>query len=239
MLTRGEWEGEITNRKRSGDLYTEHLHVSTVHDDQGAPRLFIAVFADVSDEKRRLAQERVRQEGAELKYQVSHALQDVSLPFDERMSAALHALSRFSGMLPDGGYQVFLRDLTAPTVGTMIAAPRFALGNSLWFRPMPQIATDGVQVIPHCSLRKPPHGHYFVPLGVANQHIGTLVCDTVVNPSEAAGRLDALLDIGEIMAIAMLNSRLTALLRQATEEAEPASQSKSRFLANMSHEIRT
>ncbi|WP_184415099.1 putative bifunctional diguanylate cyclase/phosphodiesterase [Rhodocyclus tenuis] len=44
----GNWQGEIYNRRKSGEVYPEWLTVSAVRNEDGAIESFIAVFADLS-----------------------------------------------------------------------------------------------------------------------------------------------------------------------------------------------
>lgn len=44
----GEWEGEIWNRRKSGEIYQEWLSISTVRDHSGKPIQFVGVSADMT-----------------------------------------------------------------------------------------------------------------------------------------------------------------------------------------------
>lgn len=48
ILTIGSWQGEVWNRRRSGDFYKEWLGISTVHDTSGKPIYYIGVASDMS-----------------------------------------------------------------------------------------------------------------------------------------------------------------------------------------------
>ena len=50
--TFGSWQGEIVNRRKDGDLYSEWLTINTVRDESGAVRQRIAIFSDITDKKR-------------------------------------------------------------------------------------------------------------------------------------------------------------------------------------------
>jgi PAS domain S-box-containing protein/diguanylate cyclase (GGDEF)-like protein len=52
----GSWEGEIWNRRKSGEIYPEWLHIDLVRDEQGAPRYYVGVFADIGTHKELRAQ---------------------------------------------------------------------------------------------------------------------------------------------------------------------------------------
>jgi len=44
----GQWQGEIWNRRKSGEVYPEWLTISTVTDERGEVVNYVGVFADVS-----------------------------------------------------------------------------------------------------------------------------------------------------------------------------------------------
>ncbi|MDD3592976.1 diguanylate cyclase [Sulfurovum sp.] len=48
----GCWQGEITNRKKNGEIYIEWLSINTVKDSQGNIENFIAVFSDVTHQRK-------------------------------------------------------------------------------------------------------------------------------------------------------------------------------------------
>ncbi|MDD3519372.1 MAG: EAL domain-containing protein, partial [Chromatiales bacterium] len=47
----GQWQGEIWNRRRNGEVYPEWLSITTVFDQSGSPTHYIGVFSDISDRK--------------------------------------------------------------------------------------------------------------------------------------------------------------------------------------------
>jgi len=71
-LLAGEvWHGEIVNRRKSGELYTEEMTVTPVHMNDGGPSHFIAIKQDITDRKRaeqqRLELTRFQRESEELR----------------------------------------------------------------------------------------------------------------------------------------------------------------------------
>lgn len=48
----GCWQGEITNRKKNGEVYIEWLSINTITDSQGEIENFIAVFSDVTHHRK-------------------------------------------------------------------------------------------------------------------------------------------------------------------------------------------
>jgi diguanylate cyclase (GGDEF)-like protein/PAS domain S-box-containing protein len=56
LTEQGLWEGEIWNRRKSGEIYPETLTVSAVRDKHGKTSHYVAVFSDVSRHKEHEAQ---------------------------------------------------------------------------------------------------------------------------------------------------------------------------------------
>ena len=48
----GRWRGEIINRRKNGDIYSEWLNINTVYDEQNQVQQRIAIFSDITDKKR-------------------------------------------------------------------------------------------------------------------------------------------------------------------------------------------
>lgn len=79
----GKWQGEIWNRRKSGELFAEWLNISVVRDDADSVRHYVAVFSDITSRKQ--TEER-------LNYQANHdpltTLPNRTL-FHERLTRAL------------------------------------------------------------------------------------------------------------------------------------------------------
>ncbi|CAD5108536.1 bifunctional diguanylate cyclase/phosphodiesterase [Zestomonas carbonaria] len=84
LTAQGHWQGEIWNRRKSGELYPEWLTISAVHDTNGDITHFVGVFADISV---------LKHAQARLDYQAHHdpltGLPNRML-FESRLLAALH-----------------------------------------------------------------------------------------------------------------------------------------------------
>jgi diguanylate cyclase (GGDEF)-like protein/PAS domain S-box-containing protein len=52
LLTEGQWSGEVTNRKKNGEIYTEWLTINAVRDENQLLTNYVAVFSDVTQHKR-------------------------------------------------------------------------------------------------------------------------------------------------------------------------------------------
>ena len=51
LIQKGHWYGEVWNRRKSGEVYAEMLTITTVHDPQGEPKHFVALFSDITAAK--------------------------------------------------------------------------------------------------------------------------------------------------------------------------------------------
>ncbi|TCJ11969.1 response regulator [Parasulfuritortus cantonensis] len=189
--------------------------------------------ANITERKAREEAEEYVREGTEIKLAVARAMQEVEQPFRARLDAALRALAGLRGALPGGGVRVELAGEEAGPGG-------FHSGEALWQQAMPGIEPGEVRLVAHCQVRpEPGHGHYFIALSHGREVLGVLEVDTVAKPPDNPARLEALRQIGELVALGVLNERTARLQRQAAVQAEAASVAKSQFLATMSHEIRT
>ncbi|NTV94726.1 MAG: response regulator [Thiobacillus sp.] len=189
--------------------------------------------ANITERKAREEADRHAREGTEIKLAVARAMQEVERPFRERMDAALAALGHLSGILPGGGVRIEL-DQEEKCRGA------YHLGEAVWQQAMPDIGIGELRIVAHCQVRHDlDHGHYFVALSHGREMLGVLEIDTLPSPPDNPARLDALRQIGDILALGIINERTTRLNREAATRAESANLAKSQFLATMSHEIRT
>ena len=51
LLERGNWSGEIYNRRKNGEIFPEHLYISAVKDTNGEITHYVAHFVDISKQK--------------------------------------------------------------------------------------------------------------------------------------------------------------------------------------------
>ncbi|MBI4995913.1 MAG: diguanylate cyclase [Rhodocyclales bacterium] len=52
LLQDDRWEGEISNRRKDGQVFVEWLKIAVVRDEDGLPQQFVALFSDVTERKR-------------------------------------------------------------------------------------------------------------------------------------------------------------------------------------------
>lgn len=55
LKEKGEWQGEIWNRRKDGNVYPEWIAITAVLDDDGKPTHYVAVFRDLTEIKSREA----------------------------------------------------------------------------------------------------------------------------------------------------------------------------------------
>ena len=106
LTTVGEWQGDIWNRRKNGEIYPEWLNISCARNDAGEVEYYIAIFSDITERKR---------QEALITYQGYHdAL--TGLPnrtlFKDRLEQAL-AVARRQG---EQAVAVMFLDLTMPVL---------------------------------------------------------------------------------------------------------------------------
>ena len=91
LIEKGQWQGEIWNRKKDGRSYPEWLTISAVKDDQGNVVQYVSVFNDIT--------ERIKQE-ERIKYLAYHdALTGIPnrIHFEDRMATGIVHAHRSGG----------------------------------------------------------------------------------------------------------------------------------------------
>ncbi|WP_051083139.1 EAL domain-containing protein [Hydrogenovibrio halophilus] len=56
LLDQGYWSGEVWNQRKNGEIYPEKLTLSAIHNQQGEPVEFIALFSDITVQKKQQQQ---------------------------------------------------------------------------------------------------------------------------------------------------------------------------------------
>ena len=65
LQSRGLWRGEIWNRRKTGEIYPEHLTISAVPDAEGRVQQYVGIFTDISELKTKEEDLRRAKEAAE------------------------------------------------------------------------------------------------------------------------------------------------------------------------------
>ncbi len=111
----GNWQGEITNRRKDGELVTEWLNISAVHDQGGRLTNYVGLFSDLSE--RHAAAERIQYLSS---FDPLTNLPNRSL-FADRLGQALISAHRFNRetavILLDLDRFRFINDTLGPPIG--------------------------------------------------------------------------------------------------------------------------
>lgn len=102
IYEKGIWQGEIWNRRKTGDLYPEWLTIVSVKDDEGNITNFCAIFTDLSE--RKIVEDELE------KRSLTDSLTDVCnrFAFTERMNSLLESSTNLQHNLQ---HAVFFLDL--------------------------------------------------------------------------------------------------------------------------------
>ncbi len=52
LLTNGQWQGEVWNRRKNGEIYPERLSICSIRTPSGEADYFVATFSDITEHKR-------------------------------------------------------------------------------------------------------------------------------------------------------------------------------------------
>ncbi|MFU8788346.1 MAG: response regulator [Methylobacter sp.] len=80
---------------------------------------------------------------------------------------------------------------------------------------------------------------YAIPIAAGGDILGVVLVVTAPDPVQSESRITMLKQVGEMVALALLQHQANIALEAARDAALQVAQSKTEFLANMSHEIRT
>lgn len=93
ISSKGYWQGEILNRRKSGDVYPELLSISRIDDASGIPTHYVAIFTDITE---------IKDASARLEHLAYHdALTQLPnrLLFSDRLAVAMAQVRRSGGLL--------------------------------------------------------------------------------------------------------------------------------------------
>lgn len=63
LIDEGYWDGELINRRKSGEIYNEHLSIAAIHDDRRRVVRYVGVFSDTT---------LIKQQEQQLEYSAHH-----------------------------------------------------------------------------------------------------------------------------------------------------------------------
>ncbi|QXP82968.1 response regulator [Methylococcus sp. Mc7] len=261
LRTGQPWSGRLLNRRRTGpdtrdaQDYWAEISTTPIHTEGNGLVGYVQIQHDVSvkvERERALAME---QEDTTARLRITETLQQ-SGPLSERCRRVLDILFGLAtfDLQRKGG--IFLRAEDEDRLNLFVLEGKFCdefirreqtipLGACLCGRS----AVSGEILVSddcfkdarheHRFEGMEAHGHYIVPIASGGDVLGVMFLYTDPNPARNEARMAMLRQVGEMLALAILEDRAEASLKAAHDAAVEATQAKSAFLANMSHEIRT
>ncbi|MGR9013154.1 MAG: PAS domain S-box protein, partial [Gammaproteobacteria bacterium] len=214
---------------------------------------YVQIQHDVSQLVEEEAAMQIEAEDTAARLAISEVLHK-TLPLEQRFAQALDILFGLKTVSQQREGGVLLRaqdeDYLEPFAihGKFNWEQRIAFGDGL----CGQFAVSRKLIVSdHCCLQdaskddefrcadQAPHGHYIVPIASGEEILGIFVIFTAPRPLQSKSRIAMLEQVGEMMALTLLQHQASTSLEEARDAALQIAHTKTEFLANMSHEIRT
>jgi PAS domain S-box-containing protein len=223
--------------------YWAKTNITPIQTANGTLSGYVQIQHDVSKQVEQEAALQIESEDTAARLAISEALHQ-ALPLEQRFSQVLEILfdlkafdrQRKGCVFLRGQDDDFLENFVAVGAG-MAEWQRIAFGEGL----CGQAAVSKKLIVSdecYCD-NLPLHGHYTVPISSGEETLGVLFMFTDPYPVQSESRIAMLKEVGEMIALALLQHQANASLEAARDAALQAAQTKTEFLANMSHEIRT
>jgi len=232
------------------------LNITPVFNRDGTRAGYVQIQRDISEQVSREAIQWMEKNDTAARLAIAETLQQ-AIPLKERFTTVLDILfdlksfdlQRKGGVFlhaTDSDYlEIFLLRGVFSEQFIAKEEQRIALGACLCGRAAVSgelLVSDDCFCDP-CHERKfdsmQAHGHYIVPISVAGDTLGILFLYTDPYPIQNDSRLTMLKQVGELLALAVLQEQVKVSLENSRDMAMQTAVAKSEFLANMSHEIRT
>ncbi|MCS7273336.1 MAG: ATP-binding protein [Fimbriimonadales bacterium] len=213
--------------------------IAPILDSTGKLVGYCAIQHDITEQVLREQAEARRAELQRLLTQVALALQ-TEPPLEERLDAVRLALIQHGVIGEASTLALWAREGEALQLLHAVGAdaPYFQKG---WLE-----LTSAEWLVPAVQMvqlhRRSPLNAYVIPLQWMGQVMGIALLGSAharYQPSLPEWQVEFLTQLGELLAMALLNERSRQALVEAKQAAERLAQARTEFLANMSHEIRT
>ena len=237
----------------SFDFWSESS-VAPVLNDDGSLFGYVQILRDISALIAEEAQQQLEKEDTDARLKIADVLQK-NISIKERFETTLNILAKLKSFNDQPDNAVVLKSEGDNTLDIFVKQGESEEKNNSpeqrdysYIESLTAHLSNDVVVIDQCDcgatlLSQPKnaaaHGHYIIPLSVADTLLGFLFAHTIPYPHSHAERLSLLKQTGEMMTLAILRDQAQSALEGARDMAMQASASKSEFLANVSHEIRT
>lgn len=235
--------------------YWAEISITGIRNDVGKLLGYVQIQRDITEQVDK--EQSLRMENADTKARlaISETLQQ-SLPLKQRITQILDILFNLKAFDLQRKGGVFLKDPEQDFLDMFVLHGQFSeefirreqripYGACLCGRAaisQEMIVSDDCFCDPrhdHVFDGMQPHGHYIVPIVSAGATLGILFLYTDPYPVQNKSRLTMLQQVGDLLALALLQEQAKKSLESACAIAEQAAKTKAEFLANMSHEIRT
>ena len=226
-LQRGEvWQGELVNRRKNGEIYTELASISPIRQPDGRITHYLAVKSNVTEQKR------LAEELDQYRHHLEELVEARTLELRHQtrsLQALIDNLPHLAWMKDYEGRFVAVNRLFAEAKGR---APSDIIGLTdyeLWSNETAErYRTDDAEVMAGRAQRTLEMPSVTNPGAIYETFKAPIIDDT----GEVLGTVGFARDISP-------QREMEAELARRAELAESAVRAKSAFLANMSHEIRT
>jgi PAS domain S-box-containing protein len=244
------WSGRLRGRRygkvsSSEDTleYWAKTNITPILMANGTLSGYVQIQHDVSKEVEQEAALQIETADNAGRLAISEALHQ-SLLLEQRFVQVLDILFGLKGLDQQRKGCVLLRAQDDDVLEKFVVAGNFdwmeqriAFGDGL----CGQVAVSRKLVVADdcCCNNQPPHGHYIVPIIAGEQTLGVLMIFTDAHPIQSESRITMLEQVGEMIALALLQNQANVSMAAARDAALQVAHTKTEFLANMSHEIRT